>query len=127
MENDTKSPTTQLKKPTQTSFGDLVADMKPWTEEEILWCKKKYGCQLIHQNANAIQLSDKSLPNDCLKVTYEVDGVILYDLTRSSKRVKVFDMYWDKFRDGLKSIEYGQGRINPKLWGYKSPEKKKRK
>jgi hypothetical protein len=36
-------------------------------------------------------------------------------------------MYWDKFRENLKSIEFGYGRINPKLWGYKTPEKKKRK
>ena len=127
MENVTKSPTTQLKKPTPTSFADLVADMKAWTEEEILWCKKKYGCQLVYQNANAVQLSDKSLPNDCLKVSYEVDGVILYDLTRSSKRVQVFDMSWDKFREGLKSIDWGPGRVNPKLWGAEPPKSKSKK
>jgi len=101
--------------------------MKPWTEEEILWCKKKYGCQLIHQNANAVQLSDTSLPNDCLKVTYEIDGTILYDLTRSSKRVKVFDMYWDNHRLALKSIDWGPGRANPKLRGQKPPKSKSKK
>ena len=103
-----------------------MADFKPWTEEEILWYKKKYGCQLTYQNANAVQLSDKSLPNDCLKVTYEFDGVILYDLTRSSKSVKVFHMYWDKFREGLKSIDWGPGRVNPKLWGTDPKSKSKK-
>jgi hypothetical protein len=36
-------------------------------------------------------------------------------------------MYWDKFRENLKSIGFGYGRHNPKTWGYKAPEKKKRK
>ena len=36
-------------------------------------------------------------------------------------------MYWDKFGSNLKSIDFGNGRINPKLWGYKAPESKKRK
>jgi hypothetical protein len=36
-------------------------------------------------------------------------------------------MYWDKFRENLKSIEWGYGKVSPKIWGYKAPEKKKRK
>ena len=39
----------------------------------------------------------------------------------------IFDMYWDKFREGLKSIDFGYGRVNPRLWGYQSPKTKKRK
>ena len=36
-------------------------------------------------------------------------------------------MYWDKFKSGLKSIDYGSGTISPKLWGYQSTNSKKKK
>ena len=39
-------------------------------------------------------------------------------------------MYYDKFRMGIKIIDYGKGTIKPALWGYQSataPKKKKKK
>jgi len=48
-------------------------------------------------------------------------------LTRSQKAVNIFDMYYDKFGKGLKNIDYGEGRHNPKLWGLKAPQTKKKK
>jgi len=36
-------------------------------------------------------------------------------------------MYWDKIRSNLNKIDWGYGRINPKLWGYQVPKSKKRK
>ena len=39
-------------------------------------------------------------------------------------------MYYDKFKMGVKIIDYGKGTIKPNLWGYQSaqgPKKKKRK
>ena len=37
-------------------------------------------------------------------------------------------MYYDKFGPGVvKKIDWGYGRVSPKIWGYKSPEKKRRK
>jgi len=55
-----------------------------------------------------------------------VKDKICFDLTRGAK-IQIFDMYWDKFNKDLKSIEYGQGLANPKLWDYKTPKTKKRK
>ena len=49
-----------------------------------------------------------------------------YDLTRCEKVSKIFDMYWDKFRDGVKKIGFGYGNINPRLWGYQSKPKKRK-
>ena len=49
-----------------------------------------------------------------------------YDLTRGS-RTKLFDMYYDKFKNNLKSIEYGGGNIKPAMWGYKTPSKSKKR
>lgn len=101
--------------------------MDSWTSLEKENSRRKYGCEIMIENGTWEQVNTKECPNDARIVKYEVDGEIRYDLTRSQKAVSVFDMYWDKFREGLKSIDYGQGRHNPKLWGFSVPETKKRK
>jgi hypothetical protein len=68
----------------------------------------------------------KEVPNDAHIIKYLVENKICFDLTRGTK-TRLFDMYWDKFRENLKSIEWGKGTINPKLWGYKTPAEKKRR
>ena len=36
-------------------------------------------------------------------------------------------MYYDKYGPGsVQKIDFGYGRTNPKVWGYKQPEKKKK-
>ena len=40
------------------------------------------------------------------------------------QRVHLFDMYYDKFKTGLKIIDYGKGTIKPALWGYNNPKTK---
>ena len=50
------------------------------------------------------------------------------DLTRCKSQVNLFDMYYDTYGPGaVQSISYGYGTVNPKLWGNKAPETKKRK
>ena len=41
-------------------------------------------------------------------------------------RVDVFDMYWDKYKEGLQDISFAEGNIKPSLWNRKPtpPEKK---
>ena len=51
---------------------------------------------------------------------------IRYDLTRSQKAANIFDMYYDKSGKGVKDIQYGEGRHNPKLWGIQAPKAKKK-
>ena len=42
--------------------------------------------------------------------------------------VNIFDMYYDKYGKGsVQAIEFGHGTIKPSQYGYKTPEKKKRK
>ena len=101
--------------------------MTSWTPSEKENSKSVYGCDILIENGTWEQVSTKDCPNDAMIITYVVDGETRYDLTRSQKEVRIFNMYWDKFRENLRSIEFGYGRVNPKLWGYKSPEKKKRK
>jgi hypothetical protein len=78
------------------------------------------------QNASYSEVSTTEVPSDAYIVKYIMDGEVQFDLTRGTK-TRLFDMYWDKFRGDLKSIDFGCGKHNPKMWGYKAPEKKKRK
>ena len=50
-----------------------------------------------------------------------------YDLVISDKNMDIFDYYWDKYREGLKGWKQSEGRVNPRLWGNKQPEKKKKR
>lgn len=110
--------------------NDNASDIKTtesWTEHEIQLSKTRYGCEIIKSRCNFQDSKDRSLPNDSFIVSYYSGGELCHDITRAGKRVNIFDMYWDKFRNDLKSIEWTHGRVNPKLWGYQAPKSKKRK
>ena len=86
-----------------------------------------YGCQLIVDDANSEQLLDRKLPTDTMIGSYTAEGKSHNDLVRGSQ-VNIFDLYYDKFgKDGIQKIDYGPGTINPGQWGYKAPEKKRRR
>ena len=87
-----------------------------------------YSCQILQEKTTLEAANDKSLPNDARLVWYIVDGVEHIDLTRCRKTVELFDMYYDKYGKGaIQKIEFGYGTVNPKLWGYKSKDKDKKK
>ena len=100
--------------------------MDHWTSVEKETCKSRYGCDILVENGSYADVCTKDAPNDAYIVKYLVDDKICFDLTRGT-RVRLFDMYWDKFRENLKHIDFGYGRINPNLWGYQAPKTKKRK
>ena len=101
--------------------------MAEWTPEEKNNLISNYGCELLVENATVEQIKDTSYPSDAYQVVYKVNGQVYTDLCRGT-RVRIFDLYYDKFgADALIKIDWGYGRVNPKLWGYKQPEKKKRK
>ena len=97
-----------------------------WSAEE----KKligTYGCQLIYENATEEQLIDRKVPTDSMIIYYKVEDKVYKDLCRGSK-VNLFDLYFDKFGKGsIQKIDYGHGTISPSQWGYKPPEKRKRR
>ena len=113
-----------------------MSTVKDKEETKIIWSKKEkdssketYGCEIVVDNGKPSDVRTTEAPTDCFIVTYEFNGDTHQDLTRGS-RVNVFNMYYDKFKKGLKSIDYGFGNIKPSLWGYQStqgPKKKKRK
>ena len=100
-----------------------------WTPSEKESLKAQYGCEILIENGSLDEVMTTEAPSDAWVVTYEIDGTVHRDLTRGT-RVKLFDMYYDKFKMGVKIIDYGKGTIKPALWGYNNttaPKNKKRK
>lgn len=89
---------------------------------------KEYGCEILLESTTLEKVNDPSFPYDAYLVWYKKDGKDCLDLTRCYKKTNLFDMYYDKYGpNSLQRIDFGFGKISPKLWGYKKPEKKKRK
>jgi len=87
-----------------------------------------YSCQILQEKTTLEAANDSTLPNDAKLIWYVVDGVEYIDLTRCRKTVELFDMYYDKYGKGaVQKIDFGFGTVNPKLWGYKSKDKDKKK
>tara|TARA_B100000214_G_scaffold28887_1_gene18767 strand:+ start:2169 stop:2519 length:351 start_codon:yes stop_codon:yes gene_type:complete len=112
--------TAELKKPEKK--------MSIWTKEDKDNLKSKYGTEILVENGSYEDVTTTHAPSDAYIIRYTYEDKDCFDLTRGTK-IKLFDMYWDKFKGGIKSIEYGKGSIKPNLWGYQSPKpsKKKRK
>ena len=88
----------------------------------------EYGCEVLLEKTILDKVKDPSFPNDAYLIWYVEENETYMDLTRCPKMVSLFDMYYDKYGPGsVKKIDFGYGRVSPKLWGYQKPEKKKRK
>jgi len=88
---------------------------------------KNYGCQVLLEKTTLERAKDTSYPNDAYLIWYVVDGVEYIDLTRTHKKVNLFDFYYDKYGPGaVRKIDFGYGRTNPRLWGC-SPKKNGKK
>jgi len=84
-------------------------------------------CRILHENCDRSLAEDKTLPCDSYLVEYLIDGIVAYDIVWCTKRVDIFDMYWDKYRENLKSIQWTDGKVNSKLWSNQNSEKNKKK
>ena len=102
------------------------AKFEPWTKEEKETSKTKYACEILVSNGTLSDVYTSQAPNDAWVVKYTTDNKDCLDLSRGTKS-KLFDMYYDKFKTGLKSIEYGKGTVSPKLWGYQTAPARKKK
>ena len=101
-------------------------DRSNWTSAEKQNSLKDYGCEIIVDNGSPDEVCTKNAPTDAFIVKYRYEEQLCCDLTRGSK-IKLFDMYYDKFKGGIQSIDYGHGTIKPNVWGYKSPQQKKKR
>ena len=97
-----------------------------WSQKEKDGLKEKYGCEILVERAKKEQLDSSKFPTDSYIIEYQVDGETFFDLTRGTQ-VTLFDMYYDKFKRELKSINYGKGNIKPALWNYQKPKEKKKR
>jgi len=82
-------------------------------------------CLVLHQKCEKSAAKDKSLPLNSYLVTYISEEETFYDIVICNKQVDIFDMYWDKYREGLQNIRWTDGRVNPKLWQSKTEKTKK--
>ena len=102
-------------------------DMADYEKEEKIILPSSYGCDILLQDTTLDKVKDPSFPNDAYLIWYSSGSSQKIDLVRGS-RVRIFDMYYDKYGPGvIQKIDFGYGRTNPKLWGYKQPEKKKKR
>ena len=87
-----------------------------------------YSCEIIQEKTTHEKSLDRKLPTDAFNITYVVEGETFLDVTRSSKMVNVFDMYYDRYGKGsVQRIDFGHGTVNPSQYGYKPPSKKVKK
>ena len=82
--------------------------------------------KLLHEDCDITLADDRTLPYTAYLVTYKVNEVLKYDIVITDKKCDIFDHYWDKYREGFISFKQSEGRANPRLWGNKPKETKKR-
>ncbi len=98
------------------------------TENEKQILPHEYGCQILLEKTNLESAKDPSFPNDAYLIWYTVEDKQYIDLTRCNRKINLFDMYYDKYGPGsVQKIDFGFGKVNPRTWGIKKQEKKKRK
>jgi|TARA_B100000029_G_C17087310_1_gene782841 hypothetical protein len=111
---------------TKTKTEKQVAEEKK--KEEVKFDPSEYSCEIILEKTTKDKAEDRKFPTDAFIVRYLCDGTECLDVTRSGKQANVFDMYYDRYgKDSVKRIDWGHGTVNPSSWGYKTPEKKKRR
>ncbi len=81
--------------------------------------------KILNQDCDPSLAKDKSLPQTAYLVEYLVDGMTKFDLVVCSKRVDIFDHYWDNYKENLNNIIQSSGTISPKVWSGPSPSKTK--
>lgn len=82
--------------------------------------------RIIHEKCSLTLAEDKTLPLNSYIVSYLCEKELCYDIVQSSSSVNIFDYYYDNYKN-VKLIKYTNGTINPKLYGMKPKENKKRK
>ena len=85
------------------------------------------GIKIIHQDCDASLSEDRTLPYSAFLVEYIEGEATKFDIVTAGKKVDIFDHYYDKYGKDLQNMTQTEGRVNPKLWGNKSPDSKKRK
>jgi hypothetical protein len=80
---------------------------------------------IIHKNCDKSLAKDKSLPLNSYLVSYNSDDILMYDIAQGIP-VDIFDHYYDHYRN-LLSMEWTDGKVNPKFYGQQLVLKKGKK
>ena len=67
------------------------------------------------------------MPRNAYLVTYVEKEKVTYDVVMADSKVDVFDEYWDKYKEGLQTIDWAQGNVKPSLWNSNKPVKPEKK
>lgn len=81
--------------------------------------------KIIHAQCDPSLAQDRTLPHTAYLVEYVQDGQTMFDIVVATKRVDIFDHYWDNYRHDFVNMTQTEGRVSPKLW--QDPNKKKGK
>lgn len=81
---------------------------------------------ILHQSCDPEISKDKTLPRDSFLVTYLNDNEVCHDIVRSGSQVEVFDYYHDKSYT-VKGIQWTEGTVHPKMYGYVPKDSKKKR
>ena len=79
---------------------------------------------ILHKDCDPDLANDRTLPYTAYLVEYVTDDKTKWDIVIASKKLDIFDYYWDTYREGLIGWTQTEGRVNPKLWN--NPSKKKK-
>lgn len=83
---------------------------------------------ILHKDCDPELAKDKSLPYSAFLIEYyDSEGHKKYDIASSYKQVDLFDYYYDEYKHGLKGWTQTDGKVNPKMYGYKSKNKESKK
>lgn len=81
--------------------------------------------KIIRPKCDPSLAQDTSLPCTAYLVEYMEEGQVFFDIVLCSKKVDIFDHYWDNYKEGFITFKQTEGRANPKIW--EDPQNKKQK
>ena len=93
------------------------------SSSEVQTFKNKYSVNVIHTNCEFSAAEDPSLPRNSYLVHCVQSDDVWYDIVMGLMP-DIFDAYYDTFGNVIKSINWTNGKVHPKLWGNKPKENK---
>ncbi len=79
--------------------------------------------KILHKKCDTYLAKNKSLPINSYLICYCDNGEVFCDIAQGS-RFSIFDCYYDQYRKVI-SINWTDGRINPRVYGESSKKNKK--
>lgn len=98
-----------------------------WEDSDKKQTLKQYGIYLIKSECEPENAKDLKLPSNSFLVTINHDGHVFHDIVQCYNASTAFDAYYDKFgKMSVVSIVNTAGQVNPKVYGFKPVDKKRR-